>query len=59
MDLARTNELFDRVRKLEKQIGFLIDRFNIIENKIQQYGWQITALQPKEADQIEKLLKTS
>ena len=54
MDLARTNELFDRVRKLEKQIGFLIDRFNVIENKVQKHEWQITALQPKEIEDMRR-----
>jgi uncharacterized coiled-coil protein SlyX len=39
-------DLNERVRKLERQMGFLIDRFNNLENKVQEHSWQITAIQP-------------
>ena len=34
-----------RIERLEKQVGFLIDHLNHIENISQKHEWEITALQ--------------
>ena len=39
------SELNERVKRLEKQMGFLIDRFNVIEDKVQEHTWKIISLQ--------------
>ena len=41
-------ELDERIKKLEKQMDFLISRFNELENRVQEHAWKITSLQPNE-----------